>query len=147
MKKIMAILTILMCFASTNAFAQLKEVRGVETKRVVYDGGSEYSYHNWDSGRDEKSNKYYGWEFKNLNSCAVSVDITLYKNAYIKEDAYKKESIYIPETIIATKTVVLQSEEVYTFKHEINGTKVFISYNEGKWVDGYHIVYKAFKLQ
>lgn len=129
MKKIIAVLTVLMCLATTSVFAQ--EVRGVETRRVEYEGGNSYT-----CIRDGRNyTKYYGWEFKNLNSCSVSVDITMYKQGD-------------PATVISTKSIVLQSGETYIFKKEIDATRV--KRNNGlpnTEIDYYYVEYKAFKLQ
>lgn len=133
MKKIIAVLTVLMCLATTSVFAQ--EVRGVETKRVMYEGGETYEYTS-DYSWDFSSTKYYGWEFKNLNSCAVSVDITLYK-----QDS--------PARVISTKSIVLQSGETYIFKKEIYDTRAIrdFGHTNNKEIEYYYVEYKAFKLQ
>lgn len=131
MKKIIAVLTVLMCLASTSVIAQ--EVRGVETRRVVYEGGKSYEYsynHHW-----YNSTKYYGWEFKNLNSCTVSVDITMYVSGN-------------PAKVKSTKTIVLQSGETYIFKNEIHDTRA--TWHDGStnpYIEYYYVEYKAFKLQ
>ena len=142
----MAVLTVLMCVASTNAFAQ--EVRGVETKRIVYYDGSDYEYsyyrktHYTDyQSTDAYSSKYYGWEFTNRNSCSVSVDISMVK---------------IGGVIVKTKSVVLAPRETYVFKNEgINATRYdmnpannsyYKSHSENA-IDDYYVDYKAFKLQ
>lgn len=134
MRKIMAILSVLMCFASMNMFAQ--EVRGIETRRVIYDG-PEY----W-ANDQEKSTKYYGWEFTNRNSITVSVDISLWcqplSNGYAT----------IPASVVKTQSIILKSGETYIFKREDHcSTKV----DAQDWCDykisGYHIEYKAYKIQ
>lgn len=137
MKKIMALLTVLMFFASVSTFAQ--EVRGIETRRVVYIGSS-YDY--WIEGyhRDykEQSTEWYGFEFKNLNSIAVSVDIELWRNWERKDTS-----------LIATKSIVLQPGEKYIFKQE-NDHFFQVKYyddDDEKIIDFYYVKYKAFKLQ
>ncbi len=139
MKKTIGILAILMYFVTISVCAQ--EVRGIETKRVVYDGKRDYSYYAG-NGYDNHSTKYYGWEFKNFNSCSVSVDITMYKQA----TTYYGEPI--PAKVIATKTIVLRSGESYVFKNEFSGTEAIASYGYEKTeVNDYYVEYKAFKLQ
>lgn len=149
MKKIMAVLTVLMCFASTNVFAQ--EVRGIETKRVIYEGEKEYSYeagsYTYSGSYYRKSTKYYGWKFTNLNSCAVSVDISMYRKAHMEGPSY--DPVHVPAQVIATKSIVLQSGESYVFKNETSATQA-IGYHgdeETRYINDYYVEYKAFKLQ
>ena len=140
----MVVLTVLMCLASTNVFAQ--EVRGIETRRVVYDGGKRYSYIYDYNYHSTYSTKYYGWEFKNLNSCAVSVDISMYRQAHLEGPSY--DPINVPAQVIATKTVVLQSGETYIFKNECSFTEAISQYGyEKEDIQNYYVDYKAFKLQ
>ena len=131
MKKIMALLTGLMCFASANAFAQ--EVRGIETRRVIYEG-PKYSC----------GNQYYGWEFTNRNSCAVSVDATLFHNGGTYGNAYHTE--VIPSTPVKTQSFVLNAGESYIFKRE-GHYSTRVECNDGFSIDEYRIEYKAYKLQ
>lgn len=138
MKKIMAILTVLMCFTSMSLFSQ--EVRGIESRRVIYEGGKEYRTSNSAYGHERYSTEYYGWEFKNCNSCGVSVDISLFTQA--TEDYGRA----IPAKVLVTKSIVLQAGETYIFKPEIYDTQTTHQY-EGSTIHKLYVEYKAFKLQ
>lgn len=134
----MAVLTVLMCFASMSLFSQ--EVRGIESRRVIYEGGKEYrtgsSY-----GYSTHSTEYYGWEFKNCNSCGVSVDISLFTQA---TEEYGRA---IPAKVLATKSIVLQAGETYVYKPEIEATQTKYWQYSGPRIDQLYVEYKAFKLQ
>lgn len=158
MRKTIAILSILMCFASMKMFAQ--EVRGVETKRAVYNGES-YELHYTHYGRINDvdytfgtSTEYYGFEFTNLNSIAVSVSIEVYNKS---------------GNLIDTKEIVLKSQESYIHKYPViqkyydryPGTTYNVVNEEDsdaeKWskcqaegknkANEYYVKYKAYKLQ
>lgn len=155
MRKIIAILSILMCFASMKMFAQ--EVRGVETKRAVYNGESyELRYRHYGrNGSDVytfgTSTEYYGFEFTNLNSIAVSVSIEVYNKS---------------GNLIDTKEIVLKSQESYIHKYPViqkyyDYCDKFVCDNDDsdadKWskcqaegknkANEYYVKYKAYKLQ
>lgn len=138
MKKIMAVLTVLMCFASMSLFSQ--EVRGIESRRVIYEGGKEYVNGN-SYGYRTHSTEYYGWEFKNCNSCGVSVDISLFRQA---TEEYGRA---IPAKVLATKSIVLQAGETYVYKPEIEATRTEYYLYNGPTIDQLYVEYKAFKLQ
>lgn len=124
MKKIIAVLTILMCFASANAFAQ-EEVRGIETRKVAYAlSGSNKDYYNRDVYW-----WWWGFEFHNANSISVSVDIELYEQ-------------YNGEKLRDTKTIILKPNETYVFKQENND-----AFHGKSAPENYYIKYKAYKLQ
>ena len=135
MKK--AFLIILICFVSLIVAAQ--EVRGIETRRVIYDG-PQYS-----CGYNCSSTKYYGWEFTNRNSCAVSVDITLSHQGGAYSNNYDVTSI--PSHVVKTQSIVLEAGETYIFKREEHQT-TRVDYNmSGYSISEYYIEYKAYKLQ
>lgn len=137
MRKVITMLAILMCFISVSAIAQ--EVRGIETRRVIYDG-PQYS-----CGYNCSSTKYYGWEFTNRNSCTVSVDITLSHQGGAFGNNYDVTSI--PAHIVKTQTVVLSAGETYIFKREEHQT-THVDYNLSDYsISEYYIEYKAYKLQ
>lgn len=117
----MAVLTILMCFASTSVFAQ--EVRGIETRKVSYVKYNQYN----------SAETWWGYEFHNANSISVSVDIELYRRPNINE----------PERLVYTKTIVLKPDEKYVFKNE-SDVHFRIEDDFHNW---YFIKYKAYKLQ
>lgn len=133
MKKTITILTVLMCFLSVSSIAQ--EVRGIETRRVIYDG-PEYS-----CGYQCRSTKYYGWEFTNRNSCMVSVDISLWSQAVA--NTYNT----IPASTVKTQSVILEPGETYVFKREEHcSTRVDDSFCDYP-ISSYYVEYKAYKLQ
>lgn len=124
MKKIMAVLTVLICFASVSAFAQ-EEVRGIETRKVAYEL---YDTHKDYYNRETKWWRW-GFEFHNANSISVSVDIELYEH-------------WNGEQLRDTKTIVLKPNETYVFKQENNA-----AFQGPKAPENYYIKYKAYKLQ
>lgn len=131
MKK--AFLLSLMCLITLITIAQ--EVRGIETRRVIYDG-PKYS-----CGYNCSSTKYYGWELTNRNSCSVSVDVSL--SVQGGADKYG----VIPAEIVKTQCVVLEAGETYVFKREEHcSTKVDDPHCDYP-IRIYYIEYKAFKLQ
>lgn len=135
----MVVLTVLMCFASMSLFSQ--EVRGIESRRVIYEGGKEYVRYRSYTGYNTYSTEYYGWEFKNCNSCGVSVDISLFTQA---TEEYGRA---IPAKVLATKSIVLQAGETYVYKPEIEATQTKYWYYSGPKIDQLYVEYKAFKLQ
>lgn len=130
MKKLFFILMAVMSFISIEAFAQ--EVRGVETRIVIYEG-PEYTH-------DKIYNRWAAFEFTNLNSITVSVDATLY---------------HTKAGVRTKKSFVLQPGESYRWKHEkesttlTNGATYFKVYDGSTWYheNYYYVEYKAFKLQ
>ena len=87
MKKAFLMFCMAMSLFATNAFAQLQEVRGVETRRVEYTGNF------YQNGKIHTANTtMYGWEFHNANSIKVSVDIEL---CYTDKEVLKKFSLSI----------------------------------------------------
>lgn len=133
MKKLFFILLAVMSFASIEAFAQ--EVRGVETRIVIYEG-PEYG--------DSHNNRWAAFEFTNLNSITVSVDATLH---------------HTEAGVRSKKSFVLQPGESYRWKHEKEDTSIkgyspskcsnFKVYSRSTWdyENYYYVEYKAFKLQ
>lgn len=129
MKKIIMIMCLLFSMGISNVWGQ--EVRGVETKRVKYNG-SQYEY-----APRSFSSEYYGWELHNANSISVAVDIELWKK------------IGDGERLEMTKSVVLKPSEKYIFKFE--GYEVshcnLSYYDYDSNIEDYYIKYKAFKLE
>ena len=141
MKKLFLFLVV-MISVSNLAFAQ-NEVRGVETKISKYEG-PRYS---------AKGDCYlwFGYQFTNLNSISVSVDVELYRD----------------DELISTKSFVLKSKEIYIWKFEHNSDfQVYYSYNTDlnrpSWETRveksnpgkrryqsikYYVRYKAYKLE
>lgn len=137
MKKIIMIMCLLFSMGISNVLGQ--EVRGVETKRIKYNG-SQYNYliryGRGYSYRTLSSSEYYGWEFHNANGIAVSVDIEL----WLKNGGLQK-----------TKSVVLEPSEKYIFKfEEYNASHCdhgdeWLDYDDN--IEHYYVTYKAFKLE
>jgi len=128
MKKLFFILMAVMSCVSIESFAQ--EVRGVETRIVIYEGPK----------YDDRYNRWAAFEFTNLNSITVSVDATLYHNEV---------------GVRSKKSFVLQPGESYRWKHEneiLNdgySPYKFKVYNDSTWYYEryYYVEYKAYKLQ
>lgn len=121
--------------ATTQLHAQ-NEVRGVETKLATY-----YS--------SEECEKYFGYEFYNMNSIPVSIDAELYYRSNPSYEAILKE----------TKSFVLDSKEKYIWKFEQKSDFCVLRYSYGNspspksqpgsgvYNDSYFIKYKAYKLE
>lgn len=123
MKKILTVFLFLFTFAMSIVSAQ--EVRGIETRRIIYDG-PQYSY------SSSYSTRYYGWELTNKNSIKVSVDITLSSQT---------------NGVVKTQSVVLKPEETYIFKREEHVSTHVDDWTNTSPISMYYIEYKAFKLQ
>lgn len=141
----------LMTLFATNMFAQ--EVRGVETRRVIYERQESYQVVGC-TMQDKlgESTEYYGFEFKNLNTISVSVTIEIYR----KGDSDK---------LIDTKDIVLNSNESYIHKYPVVKRYEWTGWvcneydsRDVKWKklaeagkshfeSTYYAKYKAFKLQ
>lgn len=128
-----------MISVSNLAFAQ-NEVRGVETKIAKYEG-PRYS-------ANGDCYLWFGYQFTNLNSIPVSVDVELYRD----------------DELISTKSFVLKSKEIYIWKFEHSSHfQVYYSYipdfrySREKRVETsnpgdrdrikYYVRYKAYKLE
>lgn len=137
-----------MSLFASNVFAQ--EVRGVSTRRVIYESDNQY---NADNGG--KSGRYYGWEVTNNNSISISVDISLYRVGY-EVLSYNGHTTSVPPAMIKTKSITLKPKESYIFKDEDNcATRIdkkcpYMEWydNDARWeIDHFYIEYKAYKLQ
>lgn len=138
MKKVLLIVCLTLSMFATSAFSQ--EVRGVETRRVTYEGPMYQHYDDW-------YNTYYGFEFHNLNSISVSVDIEIYLKSYETDN----RGVPIPDKLIDTKTIVLKPNETYVYKRENSN-----SFRKSDREDGYsletpaisefYVKYKAYKV-
>ena len=153
MKKMCMLIFALM--SSVAGFTQVSEVKGVETKLVVYDG-SEYSVR---TGRSRSGNSYYssstkwfGYSFYNMNSIPVSVEARL----------YEFDEYYGPKKI-TTKTFNLKPGETYIWKHEnmdaFMVNCLYCPHCDSRWTDGnteprssdysnnsYYVEYTAYKI-
>ena len=143
MKKLFFILMAVMSCVSIESFAQ--EVRGVETKLVIYNGPEYKGLDRSPYYRDAKSyysTKWFGFSFYNMNTIPISVDAVLYYGG----------------NIVDSKSFVLKSNESYIWKQEDRfdfKVNVYWYNNDyARWIeDGrispgdYRVEYKAFKLQ
>lgn len=127
--------------SSVVGFAQLSEVKGVETKLVIYDG-QEYEYWGDNARYKSHSTKWFGYSFYNMNSIPVSVEARLYEN----------DKLYGPR-IITTKTFNLKPGEAYIWKHENMSVFEAIDRVEPKYkryssegYNTYYVEYKAYKI-
>ena len=140
--------------SSVVGFAQLSEVKGVETKLVVYDG-PEYEVLAGKSGSGSYRRKYFtkwfGYSFYNMNSIPVSVEAELYKTHDDKG-----------QLLVTTKTFNLKPGETYIWKNEhIHPFKVnynshpdsYNDYTKSREVPNYdsgsvtyYVRYKAYKI-
>lgn len=156
MKKILVLFIAIM--SSIVSFAQSLEVRGVETKLVVYEG-SEYEVHiGWNkrSGHQYKySTKWFGYSFYNMNSIPISVEAELYVVPGSRQSKPK---------LVDTKTFNLKSKETYIWKRESGDFQVNYNgryiYDGSSWTDSkteptdspypssntYLVKYKAYKI-
>lgn len=117
-----------------NLSAQNK-VRGVETRRVIYDG-PQYKVYN------EYYTEWYGFEFSNRNSIPVSVSMELWIRTRTSYDSYDGK-----EQVVTTKDVVLDPGEKYILKQENNWIFTVHDRNSRRYIDDYYVKYKAYKLE
>ena len=134
--------------SSVVGFAQLSELKGVETKLVIYDD-QEYKYYNSYTEYYSHSTEWFGFSFYNMNSITVSVEAEL----------------YYAGKLVDTKTFSLASKETYIWKQKHNSDfQVYCDYNsinrsKGKKevpadydkngaINGstYYVKYKAYKI-
>lgn len=127
----MAVLTVLMCFASANAFAQLTEVRGVQTRVVEYKSDN---YDNYDL-----HGKRHGFEFKNENTYPVWVEAELCTNGYWKGE--------IRAGTYDTKSFTLQAGESYVWKVGDKMIKFLTGSAYYDKSDQYYVKYRAYKTE
>lgn len=146
MKKFFICLVVMLGFATTDLFAQ-SEVRGVETKLVIYDGPE---YKTWVSNGYRSIERIYtewfGFSFQNMNSIPVSIDVEL---CYL--DDYNNNR----RRVVQRKSFVLNSQESYIWKFEDNTDfeVYYDGYEKTKPRRGsdssytYFVDYKAYKLE
>lgn len=131
MKKAFLFFCMAMSLFATNAFAQLKEVRGVQTRSVQY---TEY-----DEKQGEEVTRW-GYELKNENNYTVWVELELKTHGFTQ--CYDK-------TIVAgvrdTKNITLKAGETYVWK--CGDRMVFWCYGEEDHHEKFHITYKAYKTE
>ena len=131
MKKVFFFLVATVLLAA-NVNAQ--EVHGVESKMVcTYDCNPNGSWDFWYDYRETKR-PWFAYEFTNLNSIPVSVEVELYYEEKISD--YKAPEFKVS----ATKSFVLQSGESYVFKTAEKGITTYNYHSK------YYVKYKAYKL-
>lgn len=130
----MAVLTVLMCFASTNAFAQLKEVRGVQTRVVEYQSDQYYQRLGYER---------HGFEFKNENSYPVWVEAELCTNGF----SYTYGGVQRDAGTYDTKSFTLNAGESYIWKVGDKLLRCEVGYNYYDYYDNYYVKYKAYKAE
>ena len=146
MKKAFFLTIVFLVVGTTLTFAQLQEVKGVETKWTTYTGNqyevsTYYSY----SGRTVKFTKdlYFGYLFHNRNTYSITVESEL----WLGGDNYNRDKV------VDTKSFVLDADEKYIWKQETNGNFRVYRYIDGSGtppaldkVDGnYYVKFKAYK--
>ena len=126
MKRMFLVLTVVLC-VTVNILAQ--EVHGVESKMVcIYNCNPDGTW-DWWGGYNNIKRPYFGYEFTNLNSIPVSVEVELYYGSSI-----------LGFDLFSTKSFVLKSGESYIFMTSSCGID---EYSEHKH---YYVKYKAYKL-
>lgn len=126
MKKTIAILNVILCCMSINSYAQLKEVRGVQTRVVTY----------YDT--DEKK-ELHGFEFKNENNYSVWMEAELVTQGF---SLGFSDGSYVKEGTRDTKNFTLKPGETYVWKC---GARM-VWYGED-YYDRYFVQYKAYKAE
>lgn len=116
----------------TNAFAELKEVRGVQTRSV--------SYVEYDS-KEHKDVTKWGYELKNENNYAVWVELELHTHGFTY--CYDNE---VERGVRDTKSITLKAGETYIWKCGDRMIFECRGYYTSKH-ENFHIVYKAYKTE
>lgn len=134
MKKTILMLFVAMCIFASNAFAELKEVRGVQTRSV--------SYVEYDSNYKEITK--WGYELTNENNYDVWIELELktpgfgyYAGGYHEVEAGVRD----------TKSITLKAGETYVWKC---GNRMRFTNSYGDYTDyheKFHVVYKAYKAE
>lgn len=115
-----------MSMFASNAFAELKEVRGVQTRSV--------SYTEYDS--DYKEITRWGYELKNENNYDVWIELELKTHGF---DTYR---IHVIEGVRDTKSITLKAGETYIWKC---GDRM--RFDGSDYHEKFHLVYKAYKAE
>ena len=137
-------------FATVNVLAQ--EVHGVESKMVcTHNCNPNGSWDNWgkyESGIGYQYQPWFSFEFTNMNSIPVSVEVELYHYECVKGFGTCDEYDYV---LRGTKSLVLNSKESYVWKNgKENGidkyNREIYERNPRPGHKGYYVIYKAYKL-
>ena len=127
----------MLCFAmsmfASNAFAELKEVRGVQTRSV--------SYVEYDS--DYKEITKWGYELKNENNYSVWIELELQTHGFTRCG-----DTNVVAGVRDTKNITLKAGETYVWKC---GDRMRFPYCYGSGYtdlhEKFHITYKAYKAE
>ena len=122
----MMALCMIVCLFTTNSFAQLKEVRGVQTRSVKY---TEYV------GDNEVTR--WGYELENENNYDVWIEVELNTNGFTI--SYSDEVV---GGVRDTKNLTLKGGETYIWKC---GDKM--RFFERDYHERFYITYKAYKAE
>lgn len=119
--------------STTLIFAQVKEVKGVATRMVCYAACQGY-----DSGR------IYGFEFKNLNRFAVTIEAECWRS--IKGQSESSRGEQPKPYLLKTKTFILSAGETFIWEADLTTAMDNIYKENHSAGDGYYYtVFKAFK--
>ena len=130
MKKSILVLFIAMSLLASDAYAELKEVRGVQTRSV--------SYVDYDS--DYKEIKKWGYELKNDNKYDVWIELELITLGFVFG------SNEVVGGVRDTKNITLKAGETYIWK--CGDRMRFYSYGSySDYHDRFHLEYKAYKAE
>lgn len=141
----MVFLTFLVCFASLTASAQMKEVRGIQTRVVEYTGDKVIQY---GSKAYEWAYNIHGFEIKNTNSYTVWVEVALCASGVNNRSA---TVMTVQPGTYDTKSLTLKPGETYVWKcgdkmlHYLNNYHGKARYED--LYDQFFVSYKAYKAE
>lgn len=134
-----------MCFASVTAFAQMNEVRGIQTRVIKYQGDKRIQYGSRDS---EYTYQIHGFEITNTNNYSVWVEVALCASGYNDRSAYV---MTVQAGTYDTKSLTLNAGETYVWKCGDKMLHYLNSYNgKARYEDlyeQYFVSYKAYKAE
>lgn len=119
-------LFVAMSMFASNAFAELKEVRGVQTRSV--------SYVEYDSNYQEITR--WGYELKNENNYDVWIELEL------KTHGFSLDYDQVRAGVRDTKSITLKAGETYIWRCGDRMRFYNCDYHEK-----FHVVYKAYKAE
>ena len=128
MKKVLLFTGLFILLGTISSFAQLQEVRGVETRWAIF-RGAPYSVpiraSHWQPAHNASVNTYFGPAFSNRNSFAVSIEAELWQ--VINEVVERSNRFGVPditqrrEILIDTRSFNLNAGEEFIWRHETRG--------------------------
>ncbi|MBQ7062357.1 MAG: hypothetical protein IJM88_03595 [Bacteroidales bacterium] len=128
MKKALIMFCMAMSLFATSAFAQLKEVRGVQTRSVQYTGYDE----------DNRMVEKWGYELKNENNYDVWVELELKTTGF----TYGYSDTKVQSGVRDTKNITLKAGETYVWKCGDRMRFISSDYHEK-----FYVTYKAYKVE